>query len=63
MPAVASETSLEMLFLHILATLHIAVFFSLFFEAKQEASAWKTVGAAHISCYIFCFSLNGAMMS
>lgn len=41
MPAVASETSLEMPFLHILAILHIAAFFSLFFEAKQEASAWK----------------------
>lgn len=41
MPAVASETSLEMPFLHILAILHIAAFFSLFFEAKQKASAWK----------------------
>lgn len=38
MPAVASETSLEMPFLHIL---HIAAFFSLFFEAKQKAFAWK----------------------
>lgn len=35
MPAVASETSLEMPFLHILATLHIV------FEDKQEASARK----------------------
>lgn len=57
MPAVASETSLEMPFLHILAILHIAAFFSLFFEAKQKP---ENCGCCiHILLYCLFFSKWG----